>query len=116
MPRAKKNDSKAQTPRHRALSSDARENELIALAQDVAEERMRNGTASAQEITYFLKLGSSLANLQKAEIEKRIALDDAKIKAYQSSDEIKALYENALQAMRSYSQNYTEEDDAYDGR
>lgn len=86
----------------KALSPDAREDQLIALAMDTAEERMRNGTASSQEIVHFLRLGSSLARLQKQEIEERIELDKAKVKAYESSEEFKHLYEEAIQAMKSY--------------
>jgi hypothetical protein len=86
----------------KALSSEARENQLIALAMDTVEERMRNGTASSQEIVHFLRLGSSLAKLQKKEIEERIELDKAKVKAYESSEEFKQLYEDAIKAMKSY--------------
>ena len=100
---AKKKAQEEQPVRHRkALSPDARENQLIALAMDVAEERMINGTASAQEIVHFLRLGSSLANLQKEETRQRVELDKAKVKAYSTNEEIKRLYEEAMQAMRAY--------------
>lgn len=88
--------------RRKALSPDARENQLIALAMDTAEERMLNGTASSQEIVHFLRLGSSLARLQKEEIKERIELDKSKVKAIESADEYKKLYEEAIQAMKSY--------------
>ena len=88
--------------RRKALSPDARENQLIALAMDTAEERMLNGTASSQEIVHFLKLGSSLVKLQKAEIRERIELDKSKVKAIESSEEYKKLYESAIEAMKSY--------------
>lgn len=88
--------------RRKALSPDARENQLIALAMDTAEERMLNGTASSQEIVHFLRLGSSLAKLQKEEIRERIELDKSKIKAIESADEYKKLYEEAINAMKSY--------------
>lgn len=86
----------------RAISPDARENQLIALSYDLVEERMRNGTASAQETTHFLKLGSSLVRLQKRELEERILLEKSKIKAIESQEEIKQLYEDAISALRSY--------------
>lgn len=87
----------------KALSPDAREDQLIALAYDTVEERMREGSATSQEIVHFLRLGSSLARLQKLELEERIELDKAKIKAYESTEEFKKLYEDAIQAMKSYS-------------
>lgn len=88
--------------RRKALSPDAREDQLIALAMDTAEERMLNGTASSQEIVHFLRLGSSLAKLQKEEIRERIELDKSKVKAIESADEYKKLYEDAIKAMKSY--------------
>ena len=88
--------------RRKALSPDARENQLIALAMDTAEERMLNGTASSQEIVHFLRLGSSLVKLQKEEIRERIELDKSKVKAIESSEEYKRLYEEAINAMKSY--------------
>lgn len=88
--------------RRKPLSPDARENQLIALAMDTAEERMLNGTASSQEIVHFLKLGSSLAKLQKEEIRERIELDKSKVKAIESAEEYKKLYEEAIRAMKSY--------------
>lgn len=91
-----------QIVRRRAISPDARENQLIALAMDTAEERMLNGTASSQEIVHFLRLGSSLVKLQKEEIRERIELDKSKVKAIESSEEYKRLYEEAINAMKSY--------------
>lgn len=88
--------------RRKALSPDARENQLIALAMDTAEERMLNGTASSQEIVHFLRLGSSLVKLQKEEIRERIELDKSKVKAIESADEYKKLYADAIEAMKSY--------------
>lgn len=88
--------------RRKALSPDARENQLIALAMDTVEERMLNGTASSQEIVHFLRLGSSLARLQKEEIRERIELDKTKVKSIESAEEYKKLYSEAIEAMKSY--------------
>lgn len=103
MPATKETNKKPGTTRlRRAISPDARENQLIALAYDTVEDRMRNGTASAQETVHFLRLGSSLVRLQKKELEERILLDRSKIKAIESQEEIKQLYEDAIAALRSY--------------
>ena len=83
-----------------ALSPEARENQMIALAVDLAEQQLRDGTASAQVITHFLKLGTSKAELEKLRQENKVL--EAKAKAYESSEETKILYENALKAMRNY--------------
>lgn len=100
--RASDEQKASQNIRRKALSPDARENQLIALAMDTAEERMLNGTASSQEIVHFLRLGSSLVKLQKEEIRERIELDKSKVKAIESAEEYKKLYEEAIKAMKSY--------------
>lgn len=79
-----------------------RENQLIALAVDVAEEQLRNGTASSQVITHFLKLGSTKEKIEKEILEKQKSLIEAKTAAIQSAKRVEELYENALIAMRSY--------------
>ena len=85
-----------------ALSPEARENQMISLAVDLAEQQLRDGTASAQVITHFLKLGTSKAELEKEKLRQENKVLEAKAKAYESSEESKILYENALKAMRNY--------------
>lgn len=91
-------------PKHRpALTPEARENQLIALAVDLVEERLRNGTASSQETTHFLKLGSPKARLEKEKLEQEVELIKAKAKAFERADHAEELYENAIKAMQKYS-------------
>jgi hypothetical protein len=89
-------------PKRPALTPEARENQLIALAIDVVEERLRNGTASSQETTHFLKLGTTKARLEKEILEEQKKLITAKTKAIESQDELKEMYAEALKALRSY--------------
>lgn len=103
MAKATTSSSKSKPKMRPALSPEAREAQMIALAMDVAEERLRNGTASSQEVVHFLKLGTSRAELEKEKLKKENKVLEAKAKAYESSEEIKTLYENALKAMRDYS-------------
>ena len=88
--------------RRPALSPEARENQLIALAVDRAEQQLLDGTASSQVITYYLKLGSSREKLEKERLAEENRLLKAKTKALENAEEIKALYEQALKAMRNY--------------
>lgn len=113
MPRAKKTEEKPQsTLRTRpALTTEARENQLISLAVDLAEQQLRDGTASAQVITHYLKLGTKRERLEQEILEKQSGLITAKTKAYQSADEVKVLYQEALAAMRMYSGMGTDEND-----
>lgn len=86
-----------------AISPENRENQLIALAIDAAEEQLRNGTASSQVITHFLKLGTARERLEREILEKQKELITAKTEQIASQKEIKELYEEALKAMKRYS-------------
>lgn len=85
-----------------ATSVEGRENQLINLAIDRAEEQLANGTASAQVITHYLKLGSTTARLEQERLRQAIELDKAKIKAMGSETEMLALYDEAIKAMSRY--------------
>lgn len=86
-----------------ALTPEARENQLINLALNVAEEQLLNGTASSQVITHFLKLGTAKAQLEAEKIRHENNLLEAKAEAIKKADNSTELYENVLKAMRSYS-------------
>lgn len=93
-----------------ALTPEARENQLISLAVDLVEQRLIDGTASSQETTHFLKLGSSRALLEKTKLEEENKLLRAKTECLQSQKRVEELYSEALNAMRRYS-GYDDEDD-----
>lgn len=99
-------------PLRPAISPEARENQLISLATDLVEERLRNGTASSQETTHFLKLGSIKSRLELEKLEEENKLLRAKTEALQSQKRIEELYENALKSMRDYS-GYEGDTDEY---
>lgn len=94
-----------------ALTPEADENECIALAAKLARQQLRDGTASSQVITHYLKLGSPRARLEQKKLEKEIDLMDAKAKALNSFEHIAALQEEAIKAMRSYSGYDGDEED-----
>jgi hypothetical protein len=88
-----------------ARSPEARENQLIAAAVDLAEKQIAEGTASSQVITHFLKLGSTKERIEKEILESQKELIKAKTEALKSAKRIEELYENALGAMKKYSGN-----------
>ena len=88
-----------------ALTPEARENQLIYLATDLAEQQLRDGTASSQVITHYLKLGSTKERIEKEILEKQKELITAKTESLQSSKRMEELYMNAISAMRKYSGN-----------
>lgn len=85
-----------------ATTPEARENQMIALAVDLAERQLSEGTASAQVITHYLKLGTTKANLEKEKLERENELLKAKTESLQSQKQIDELYTKAIAAMRSY--------------
>lgn len=86
-----------------ALTPEARENQLISLATDLAEQQLRDGTASSQVITHYLKLGSTRERIEREILEEQKKMYHAKTKTYESTEEIKELYRDALNAMKVYS-------------
>ena len=94
---------KTQTKRRPAINPEARENQMISLAVDLAERQLMEGTASSQVITHYLKLGSTKEKIEKEILENKKELIKAQTESMQSSQKVEELYENALNAMRAYS-------------
>lgn len=91
-----------------AMNPEARENQLISLAVDLAEKQLMEGTASSQVITHYLKLGTTKEKLEREKLAKEVELVKAKTENLQSAKRIEELYSNALKAMQNYSgQNQT---------
>jgi hypothetical protein len=85
-----------------ATTPEGRENQLIALAYDAAEQQIRDGKASSQVLTHFLKLGSTREDLEKKRLEHENELLQAKVESLASQGKTEELYREALKAMRSY--------------
>ena len=97
-----KSKSKPPVKSRPALSPETRENQLIALAVDLAEKQLQEGTASSQVISHFLKLGSTVANLEKERLKNEVILMKAKTESIKSTKNIENLYKEAINAMRTY--------------
>lgn len=91
-------------PAHRkpATTPEGRENQLVADAIDLAEQQIREGSASSQVITHFLKLGSTRERLEQERLAHENELTRVKIEALESQKRVEELYAEALSAMRSY--------------
>lgn len=86
-----------------AKTLEARENQLISKAVDLAEKQLDAGNASAQVITHYLKLGTTKERIEKEIKEKESELLSAKTEALRSQKKVEELYAHALEAMRAYS-------------
>lgn len=93
-----------------ALSPEARENQLVALAVDLAEKQLMEGTASSQVITHYLKLGTTKEKIEREIMEKQKELLEAKAESIRSAKKVEELYINALNAMKNYSGHGDEND------
>ena len=98
-----------------ATTPEARENQMIALAVDLAEKQLIEGTASSQVITHYFKLATTKEKIEREILEKQKELIVAKTENLQSAKRIEELYSNALKAMQNYSgQTCSMEDDEDD--
>lgn len=100
-------------PMRPALTPEARENQMINLAMDLVEQRLRNGTASSQETTHFLKLATVREQREREKLEVEVQLAKAKIAALESQSASATLYADAIEAFSIYSGKKVDTKDEY---
>lgn len=93
-----------------ALDEEARQNQMISYAVDLAEKQLREGTASSQVITHFLKLASLNAKVELEILENQRDLLQAKTEQIRSSKNMEEIYTEAIKAMKSYSRAFDYDD------
>lgn len=100
-----------------AITPEGQEARMITLAVDLAEQQLREGTASSQIITHYLKLATERERLEREKLRGDIELTKAKTEATQSAKRIEEMYSEAIKSMRSYTGVSDDEDlqsDDYD--
>ena len=85
-----------------ALSPEAQENQMISMAMDLVKQRLLDGTASSQETTHFLRLGSTKERIEKEILEKQKMLIDAKTELIKSTRNSEELLYKAMKAFGTY--------------
>ena len=94
-----------------ASSPKARENQIVNLAYDEAEKRIREGTATSQLLTFFLKLGTMREQMELEKMRSELRLAEAKIQQIDDQKNIKELYQKAIEAQKRYrGDSFSEED------
>ena len=109
-----KKQSKSERKIRPALTPEARENQMIALAVDLAEKQLLEGTASSQVITHYLKMGSTKERLEREIMKEQKEMLKAKSEALKSEKRVEELYAQALDAMRKYSGQEVIEEEPYE--
>ncbi len=97
-----------------ATTVQARENQLIGLAVDVAERQLRDGTASSQVLTHFLKLATIREEMERDKLRSENELLKARVENLASSVNSEKLYEEAIRAFTSYRPNEEDVEDYVD--
>ena len=119
MPRPRKQAPKPleERPSSPPMTQEAREMQMVSLATDLAEQRLRDGTASAQEITYYLRLGSQRDRLEREMLEAKNELLIAKKDALKAAEKSEQLYAEVLKAFSLYGGYASDEEyeDEYEG-
>jgi hypothetical protein len=99
MPRPKKEESKGARP---ATTPEGREQQLIALAVNLAERQLREGTAAPSVINHYLKMASTRETLEREILERQSKLIDAKVESIFKGKEQEISAKAALEALRTY--------------
>lgn len=103
MPAKRRSSEQPEGRRRPATTPEARENQLVSAAHDLAEKQIASGTASSQVITHFLKLGSTRERLEQERLTHENELTRVRIENLESQKRMEELYADAINAMRSYS-------------
>ena len=103
----RKTDQNASVPQRKrrpaAKTLEGRENQMISLAIDVAEQQLMDGTASAAVITHYLKLGTTRERLEQEKLRNENLKLQAAAKRDESAQNSEEMYINVLEAIRTYS-------------
>ena len=113
MARVKKTNYEPTRKVRPAITPEARENQMISLAVDLAEKQLLDGTASSQVITHYLKLGTQAAKLEIERLERENKLLEARVESLKSVKRSEELFSEAIKAMKRYSGN-SRVDDEYE--
>ena len=94
---------KKQQKHPKASSPQARETQLINLAYNLAEEQLREGSASPSIVSHFLKLSTQREALELDNLRTKAKLQEAKAQQIDTAKENEELTKAAIEAMKNYS-------------
>lgn len=85
-----------------ALTPEQRNNQLIDKSYDAAERMIDEGKATSQLLTHFLKQGTARDELEIAKLTRENLLLEARTQQIAASEDVRALYEEAIAVMTVY--------------
>ena len=85
-----------------ASTHEGRDAQMIDLAYACAEQRMRDGTASSQEIIHFLRLATEKTKLEEEKLRHETALLETKQHAIDAAESSNVDYANVIAHLRRY--------------
>lgn len=94
-----------------STTEEGREKQLVSLAIDLAEKQLRDGTASSQVISHYLKVGSTKEKKDMQLLDAQIQLANAKAESLKSIEKIEELYTKAMSKMGIYSGKRVDDED-----
>ena len=98
-------DSKSTRKQAPAKSVEGREQQMAALAMDLAEKKLRDGTASNQLICHFLKYASPQYKLERESIKADVELKKAKVESIHAQRATEEMFAEAIEALKGYQGN-----------
>lgn len=109
MPKLPKTQTNSPIKLPPATTDEGREKQLISMAYNLVEERLRNGTASASETVAILRLGTQRERLEREKLAEEVRLTRTKSEAIAQAKEIKEMMSEAISAFKRYSGSEEEE-------
>lgn len=97
-----------------AMSVEDRYDQLINLAVSLAEERLRDKSASNQLVAEIIRYGSIKERLQREKLEKETAVLNAKVGLFESTARTQDAVEAAMKALKHYRGEDSEEEEEYE--
>lgn len=95
-----------------ASTVEAREEEMVNLATNLAEQKLRDGTATSALILHYLKAGSVKERKQVQILSKQEELISAKTESLQLDRKKEDLYEDVISSLKDYrGETYDEYDE-----
>lgn len=98
----KKSDDEDRTPRRPPTSRKAQQAYMENLAMQIAEKQMRDGDASSQVITHFLRSASTRGQIEELKLQHEIELMKAKKSQIESQEQLQKMFQEAIEKMGSY--------------